>query len=550
MVATLDDFRRSYPRYRDVPDEDLADAIYEKYYVGRIERPKFDKKLGLTKDSDPSWPEVASGILSNFGSSAVGVVEDTITPFAQPVETAKALGGLVVGGVQKLVPGEQSNEKYADALGAFLKDRYGSVGAFKQTLRDDPAGVMADASMFLTGGTSALARAPGIAGKVGEAAKVASAVDPANVTFKAGGAVAKSVPELVGVATGTGSAPLKIAFKSGREGGEAGRAFRENLRDGSTEQMLEAVDDANAAVRQLYAKRGAQYVEDMSGIGNVGAVVRPGVFQQIGRAAGKALNMHTFKGVDFSPKTRPVRQEVFDTVSKWKDRDPNVFHTADGLDKMKREIGDIRDAQTFGSPSWKAANDVYRAVDTEITKVFPEYAAAMQNYARTTKQIKDLQRTLSVGSNATPDQTLRKLQSSMHDNVSTNYGARQSMVEELEMAAPNLTKKIAGQSLSSFVPRGLSKYVGLSQIGGAGAAALANPLTLLPLSITLPASSPRLMGEAFHGVGRAVRGLDKARVPVDRAASIMVSAPAAQASRAAGMLTDELGLLMEEEEYR
>jgi hypothetical protein len=50
-------------------------------------------------------------------------------------------------------------------------DRYGGVENLKKTLAEDPVGALGDAATALTFGGGALARAPGVIGKVGEAAR-------------------------------------------------------------------------------------------------------------------------------------------------------------------------------------------------------------------------------------------------------------------------------------------------------------------------------------------------------------------------------------------
>lgn len=51
-MATLAEIRQQYPQYDTMPDEELAGKLYEKFYVGKIDRAEFDKKLGL---GDGDW---------------------------------------------------------------------------------------------------------------------------------------------------------------------------------------------------------------------------------------------------------------------------------------------------------------------------------------------------------------------------------------------------------------------------------------------------------------------------------------------------------------
>jgi hypothetical protein len=87
----------------------------------------------------------------------------------------------------------------------------------------------------------------------------------------------------------------------------------------------------------------------------------------------------------------------------------------------------------------------------------------------------------------------------MRDNVNTNYGNRVNYAEMLEQASGKpIMAQLAGQALSSPTPRGLQRL--LPSVTGAGAFTL-DPMLLA----TLPAQSPRLMGEATILAGKASR---------------------------------------------
>lgn len=54
-MAGLQDFRKQHPEYNDMPDADLSDALYKKYYSD-IPRADFDTKMGTTAASTPELP--------------------------------------------------------------------------------------------------------------------------------------------------------------------------------------------------------------------------------------------------------------------------------------------------------------------------------------------------------------------------------------------------------------------------------------------------------------------------------------------------------------
>jgi len=144
----------------------------------------------VAKDMGRTWGGAAVEAVGNVPASAGQFVKNMAQPFIHPVETAENLASIAKGVAQKtgLVSGTDA-EKYADALGEFFMQRYGSLEAVKRTLAHDPVGLAADASMFLTGGGTALARAPGLVGRAGEVAgAVGRAIDPINAAV--GGAKA------------------------------------------------------------------------------------------------------------------------------------------------------------------------------------------------------------------------------------------------------------------------------------------------------------------------------------------------------------------------
>ena len=137
-------------------------------------------------------------LIGNVPKSGAKFVEDMISPFLSPVETAKAIGNLAVGVTQKFTPGVQDKEVFADSLFDFMKQRYGSASAFKETLKNDPVGVAGDLATILTGAGGAVraggkvatiasqtSRAAQTASKVGKAiSKAGSAIEPLSVARK------------------------------------------------------------------------------------------------------------------------------------------------------------------------------------------------------------------------------------------------------------------------------------------------------------------------------------------------------------------------------
>lgn len=523
-MPTLGELRQKYPQYNDMSDGQFADAFYNKFYSD-MPRADFDQKLGVQQQApeqpadDLSWSDVPGAALKNLPKSAVQFGKDIVQPFVHPVETGTSMANLGMGVLEKLggfagplgfisqkIGGGQ-HEKYADAVGKFLMDRYGSADAVKNTLATDPVGVAADVATVLSGGEMATARVPSISGKIGA---VARAVDPLTLPIKGLEVAGKGAAHVIGGLTAhTGVDPVKRAFTSGVEGGEAGQAFRDSMREKVDPAAV--VTEARQAVGKIAQERGKEYRANKALVDSDKAVLD---FDKIDDALADITQVATYKGQVLSPTTQEIRKKLAQTIQRWKKLDPAEFHTVEGMDALKRKLGDIRDATERGTPERRVADQVYNAVKNTISAQAPGYAKVMKGYEEATGLIKEIEKTLSLNPNASVDTALRKLQAIMRDNVNTNFGQRRKLAEFLvEAGAPHLMERLAGQAMSQWTPRGLAKLLGgeiLSKVAstGLGAGALAGAGAVGGLKAaavagaTLPFMSPRLMGEAAHAAGR------------------------------------------------
>lgn len=126
--------------------------------------------------------------LKNLPGSIVEEGKNVIGAITQPIQTLKGIGNLALGIAEKATDGVQSHEKYADALSDYYANKYGSKDAFLQELQNNPASILSDISMFVTGGASGAAKVASLS-KVGakaapaleKVAKVGTAIDPLNL---------------------------------------------------------------------------------------------------------------------------------------------------------------------------------------------------------------------------------------------------------------------------------------------------------------------------------------------------------------------------------
>lgn len=455
-----------------------------------------DKATKATPEKAPDWSEIPLKAAVNTPHSAIEFGKNIVRPFMHPIEAAEGIGNIALGVYQKLgLFGGDNYEKHADAVGKMLLDRYGSVDNVKKTLANDPVGAAADISAVLTGGGSLAARAPGIVGTLGEAANTVGRIaDPLNAATLAVKGAGKVASEGVGLLTGTHATPLEEAARAGYEGGDASRAFTENMR--GHVPIENVVEDARGAIQNMRKERGDEYRAGMAAVGGDTTVLS---WSKIGDAIRDANDIKTYKGQDISPKTAAVRRELNDTVLDWMALDPKEFHTAEGFDALKQKIGDIRDALPDRSPEKLVANKYYGAIKQSITDQVGDYAHVMEGYAKASDLTREIEHTLSLGDRKGTDTALRKLQSTLRNNVNTSYGHREKLIEYLQNSgAPHIVASLAGQNMNAWLPRGITRL--LAAAGLEGAAVHAGSVG--KVAAVMPLMSPRLMGEGFHAAGR------------------------------------------------
>jgi len=319
---------------------------------------------------------------------------------------------------------------------------------------------------------------------------------------KATGAVAQTV---LGGATGAGRPAIQEAVRSGRQGGSAAETFAGHMRGNIASD--DAVRMAKDAIEEMRVERAGAYRAGISSTIKGDPAVLD--FQPIEDAINRAASVKTFKGQSLSTQAEKARQRIAEVVAEWKALDPAEYHTPEGLDALKQKLGDLIHEGELASvkphtPASIIVNNAYNAVKEQIVKQAPKYAEVMRDYSRATEQIREVEKTLSLGNKATADTGLRKLQSILRNNANTNYGARAQAGQQLAQRSPDLMPALAGQALNSAVPRGIQ-----GALAGSGAA------VGIPAALTgalnpgilggLLASSPRLVGEAAFAMGNARR---------------------------------------------
>lgn len=184
------------------------DALAKRYGATPAEAEAGNRSLGaaLRRGGLP-------GAIAQFGSNAFEsggrFVGDVAHAVMSPVQTAKAVGNLALGTVEKVIPGEQEEEKNVDALVNMYIERYGGLENLKKTMFEDPVGFLADVATVAGGiglagkgvqvatGAAKLTKTANVAAQVAKTAgAVSGATDPLAITGRAVAApVSKLIPE-------------------------------------------------------------------------------------------------------------------------------------------------------------------------------------------------------------------------------------------------------------------------------------------------------------------------------------------------------------------
>ena len=338
------------------------------------------------------------------------------------------------------------------------------------------------------------------ASDIGTSAVINAALPIAGQTIKKVGApitkfLGNVASEGLGLTTGVGGEPIKQAFKAGLEGGDKAKAFAANLR-GKADQTA-VIDDLAHNLEVMGRDLQTQYRSGMAKVGTDKTVL---AFDKIDDALNRASKIGKYGTQTTNQRAADAVNEVQKLVNNWKNLDPATYHTPEGMDALKKQIYSVMEDLPFEqATARKAVGEVYGAVRREIARQAPIYDRVMRDYNKGSELISEIKKTFSATGKASVDTQMRKLQSLMRNNVQTNYGNRQRLMDILEQqGGADIMPSLAGQSLSSPVPRGLAnKGAELMTLG----ASFYNPA----LIGTIPLQTPRLVGEAVYGTGKVAR---------------------------------------------
>jgi hypothetical protein len=506
---------------------------------------------------DMDWGDAAvsgaKNLVPSVAHNVTAAARDLGTAVMHPIDTATNLSklGVSISPVGPMLPllahaikpylSEEHGKMLDDQVHSInaplkalidnYKEAYGGAENFKKTLAEDPGRILMDIATIATGGEAALAKLPGMAGKVGKVAGVLKNVDPITGTMAgigaadalSGGKLARlgetlSPSNVLGGAanatTGVGSGVMQEAFRSGKLGGEIANDFRDAMRgnipvDTVLDRARQGVQTMKDAMFQKYDQFAKVWKADTT----------PLDFSHIDRAELSVLN-DTMSAPGSKLKFKYPQRDIDrinnlqEIVSEWRN-DP-ASHTMEGLDDLKQRLRSEVNWQSDSSAVKRAATKLSGAAKDAIMQspiaASGPYKVAMRDYMNASDHINEIEQSLGIGEKAATHTAVGKLQSVMRNNANTLYGSRKAAAEALETSGNvSLMPMLAGQAASSWTGRGIGRGVfagGLPAL----AAGLTHPAMwgpALAAGAGYTATMPRVMGEVFHGAGRMAPTVEK-----------------------------------------
>lgn len=546
----------------------LADAAIKENFIKPSDREDYIQKATAANQKFFEQPPEVRANASNLSydqidraaSENAGLVEGIAQTIKNAPESAYNLGtGLIAPvtdlarsinsgereGIYDLVPNLlMGDDETVSALGNVVSDRYGSVGKANRTLITDPFGYLADVSLPVTLAGAAASRLPGAASNAGRVISAGGKLfDPMSATTgllteaapsifstlknryginRIGDKGADLLAETAGFRSGAGGPALREGFEAGMTkpiGGKstpASSSYTKNMRDAQA-NIGDIVAVAKNAVRNLRNIASEQYKTRMAEFGLDPTPLSPDSLRQA-LADMRPENYDAFIGAPHRPSDHIAWQQMNDTVEHYLGqaaKDPSLLSPL-AVDQFKQDLYTIgsKIGNATDRDAARIAGNTYQSVRQMLVNHDPIYAEIMQPYAKAAQEAAELESGFSIGSKRTKpintDTAARKLLSSMRNNAHTNYGQRAAQVDRLAELDPAGTLKpsLAGQTVSSWVPRGIRAGIeaAAAALYGGGHAAAGNPFAMMDPTVwgVMAGASPRVAGELSYGAGRLV----------------------------------------------
>ena len=208
---------------------------------------------------------------------------------------------------------------------------------------------------------------------------------------------------------------------------------------------------------------------------------------------GEALKAD-FGGINLDPTTAGARKQIGAMMEEWGRQSKKDYHTLAGADALLQQMTNMAGGEVHtplmghkGRVMVNARNAMRDAIREQAP---PEYVGFMDRQDEAFRHLRDAESALSAGSGRSAEEALRKI--TRVGGTRTGGNATKLRRQYLEsLNVPQLAERLAGLELNEWRPRA-------GGMVGSAAAAMMAPKVLPFLSAT----SPRVVGEASHALGR------------------------------------------------
>ena len=418
-------------------------------------------------------------------------------------ETFTGLKHLAQGAISKVTGAsvgqtleeQKKNEAMASALAENYANYFDKQKLYEK-IATDPASVLMDMSMLLTGGSSLVAKGAGATSKLGKVAstvgKAAEYIDPITGTIKAGTTLVKGATAPVrAAAAGTSGLSMDTQKIIREAASSADPAMRETYQrfakgDGTPEESLQKIEDA---IKQLENERIDSFKQTKSGLHN-----RRIDFSKIYNDV-QGFRNELSKGSPAGYAEAKNALDAADALIQSTVSDP-ARHTLEHVHELKNQIWDLKTKFAGNQKASSYLDKIYHSIgDTLGTPALggsKEYADLMRDAQMGMKYIQNAKQQLGVGRNAAATSSLMKALKS-----TKNYGGK-SLIEDISEVDPSIKYMLAGAASNPATGGMLRNVSDLLIFGGLGT--LVHPAAFAGL---LGASPKVVAGANYYGAKAA-----------------------------------------------
>ena len=469
----------------------------------------------LSEAREMSYAPHLTQTMANLLPSTLQLGKDIIYPLFNPKKTYKSFKELGKSIYYKIaVSGTQEEEeRVADAVGQYFKDRYGSIENIGKTFRQDPMGLASDVALLMAGGGGIMVKMPSSTSKVvGSAILNASKYAPENValsnsakTIRWGwdNGVAPFTSAMLGKLTSTSSDAVNVAVQSGKAGGETRVLFRDFM--SSRKDGMKMVSDLVDNFEQFRINNIKNGGKDWSKIANIPltekqlASLRKVLADLKDEAKLVMADGTVIKNASgLSEQATKVHSKIVGLIEGFLNNpQAKSLHTIEGLDWLKKALDNqmpsgLNVNQVGGSVVAMARGGVNNIIKFDEAGQLTTYGKMMAGYEEMIFLEQLMKKELGLGNKVNAGNILRKIQQIMKQNQQSGYGFRFDLLKDLD---PDMITKLGGQAFEPIMPG-----------TGLGVGGVLDPASAIALGVGMSSlTSPRLMGNVALAVGDAQR---------------------------------------------